>query len=94
MNKVLSVNDKMYVIMTEDKKCILRGRKNTSLVLSLIDEKDNHKLFTCRQPSEVVSNLNSDMTRVWLTDNAKKLYSDKKPKLIAVRAYLEYRVEL
>ena len=65
MNKVLSVNDKMYAIMTEDKKCILRGRKNTSLVLSLIDEKDNHKLFTCRQPSEVVSNLNSDMTRVW-----------------------------
>lgn len=102
MDKVLKVNDTMFVVMTVDRKCILRGRKNTRLLLSLVDEKNNHKLFTCRHAKEVLDNLNSNRYTIWLTEEVRKLYgikgnsykNDKMPKLVEVRANLEYRINI
>lgn len=103
-NKII-VDDKVYVIMTEDKRCIVRGRKNTKFVLATIDEECNYKLFTCRQSKVILENMNNTYSNsyVYLTDTVKQLYGVHSryykadcgvPKLIAVRAEAQYNIQL
>ena len=100
------IGDELYLIMTEDKKCIIRGRKTTRYILATIEEAcGNYKVFTCRQPSVIVRGMNECFahSRVEITDNVKELYnvdsrvySPQKglPKLIAVKAQVQYKAQL
>lgn len=94
-------NEKNYVIMTKDKKCIVKGSKNTKLVLTTLDEKCNLMLYTCRQKKIVCNNLNAGYRNLTLTDNVRDLYKTKNkyysdsglPELIAVKIKTTYEVE-
>lgn len=102
----LIIGDELYLIMTEDKKCIIRGRKTTRYILTTIDEScGNYKVFTCRQPSVIVKGMNEGFanSHVEMTDNVKELYNvDSKmykpqngvPKLVAVKAQVQYKAQL
>lgn len=104
-NNFVILDDMLYVIMTEDKKCIVRGSKSSKFVLAKLDEQcGNFKVFTCRQSAVIVNAMNNQHRNknVYLTDNVKELYNvdstffstENMPKLIAVKAQTQYKIEL
>lgn len=101
MSKMLVENDKLFVIMTADKKCIVRG-KTRYILATIEEERGNYKLYTCRHGSSVSRNMQSNKAYLNLTDNVKELYgtksnyykADELPELIAVRARTTYEVDL
>ena len=97
----LEIDDKLFAIVTSDRKCILKGRKTTRFILATIDEHTNYKLFTCRHVKEVLANLKCNSRRVWLTDTVKELYNIKTHEqekellntLTSVRVQVKYQIK-
>lgn len=102
MTKTLSIDDSGFVIMTKDKKCILKGRKNTNFMLFTLHEKAHKKLYICRHKSDVVRRLNSEFGTIWISDEVKKLYGvdgnvyfgSGLPELIAERVHMRYEIDI
>lgn len=104
MKRLIKVQDSSYVIMTSDKKCILKGRKNTNFILVTLDENTQKKLYVCRHKSDVIERLNSEFSSIWLSDEVMKMYGVKSksykvnkkvmPELIAVKVNVAYEIEV
>lgn len=97
--------DTRFVIMTSDKKCILRGNSKYNMTLCLVNEPSRLKVKVNRNGKAVLTSVKSSVNRSWanvkLSDAVKELYNTKDSfyneekigELITVRVSAEYRIK-
>ena len=87
------------VIMTPDKKCILRGHDNYHMVMCTVEEKSKFKIKAYRHFKNITDYINTDRLRI--TEQVKQLYgidgnlynAEKMGKLIGVKIKAYYEIE-
>ena len=87
--------DRAYVKMTKDKKCILRGSKETGYTLCLLDEKSKKKITEYKSLSKCITSR-----EISLSEGVRKFYNTERygylnsglPELIDVKG--EYKLEI
>lgn len=86
------------ILMTEDKKCVLRGCDKYNQILTLVDEKTNYKIKQWRSSKNLERYVNS--SRLLVSDKVKELYGlenkryneEKMGKLISVKLEATYKI--
>lgn len=84
------------VIMTQDKKCILRGKDTYNMCLCLIEEKSRFSIRKYRNVKNIEKNIDTRYLRV--SDKVKEFYKldsnsynkDKMGELISVKLKVTY----
>lgn len=87
------------ILMTEDKKCVLRGCDKYSQILTLVDEKTKYKIKQWRSSKNLERYV--DFRRLLVSDKVKELYGldnscyneEKVGKLISVKVEATYKIK-
>lgn len=94
---MIQLSDNRKIIMTEDNRCILRGKKETHLILTTLGEKSRSKIRVFSSASNVLS----CEQRIYITPEVQELYNidnnyydkNKMPKLVLKTVKCTYNIE-
>lgn len=93
------------IIMTPDKKCILRGNSKYNMTICLVDEPSKLKVKHSRNGKAMLQSVQAHMSKSWsnikMTDAVRKLYNtdkslykeDELGELIAVKVEAKFSIK-